>query len=204
MLLYMDSEERVRQQQQDSPPHKAVINMTTNMKTKRKPEPKSDISGTFNRVAEDLELFSVWSPKRKPKWCHRNGKPVAEPVINMTVTRQRKITATYNQKMASGKVEAAMKIADKHFELCFKPKPILERRPHEKDLPPPIVREEPVVKKVVEDGQLFPELNPVQRAAAEAEAIAANVARRKAKELMAAGKIEQWMKFVSRNPISLS
>jgi hypothetical protein len=49
-----------------------------------------------------------------------------------------------------------------------------------------------------------PELNPVQRAAAVAEGVAANVARRKAKELMAAGKIEQWMKFVSCNPISLS
>jgi hypothetical protein len=175
------------------------------MKMKRKPEPVSDISGTFNRVAEDLELFaSVWSPKRKTKWCHRNGKPVAEPVINMTVARQRKITATFNQKMATGKTEAAMKIADKHFELCFKSATVREHRPHEKDLPPPIVREEPAVKKAVEDGQLFPELNPVQRAAAEAEAIAANVARRKAKELMAAGKIEQWMKFVSRNPIALS
>ena len=169
---------------------------------KRKPEPKSDISGTTARVTEELELFaSVWSPKRKPKWCHRNGKPVAEPVINMTVARQRKITATFNQKMVAGKTEAAMKIADKHFELCFKSAPVREHRPHEKDLPPPIVREEPV--KLAEE-LLVPELNPVQRAAAVAEGVAANAARRKAKELMAAGKIEQWMKFVSRNPIALS
>jgi hypothetical protein len=171
---------------------------------KRKPEPKSDISGTTARVTEELELFRTgrWGQKKvKPKWCHRNGKPVAEPVINMTVARQRKITATFNQKMATGKTEAAMKIADKHFDLCFKPAPVREHRPHEKDLPP-IVREEPAVKLAEE--LLVPELNPVQRAAAVAEAIAANVARRKAKELMAAGKIEQWMKFVSRNPIALS
>ena len=195
---------------QTARPHGAVINMTTmnmKIKIKRKPEPVSDISGTTARVTEDMELFRTgrWGQSRvKPKWCHRNGKPVAEPVINMTVTRQRKITATFNQKMATGKTEAAMKIADKHFELCFKPAPVREHRPHEKDLPPPIVREEPAVKKVTEDGQLFPELNPVQRAAAVADAVAANVARRKAKELMTAGKIEQWMKFVSRNPISLS
>lgn len=171
---------------------------------KRKPEPKSDISGTTSRVIEDMELFRTgrWGQSRvKPKWCHRNGKPVAEPVINMTVTRQRKITATFNQKMAVGKVEAAMKIADKHFELCFKQATVREHRPHEKDLPPPIVREEPA--KLVEE-LLVPKLNPVQRAAAVAEGVAANAARRKAKELMAAGKIEQWMKFVSCNPISLS
>jgi hypothetical protein len=179
--------------------------MTTMNSMKRKPEPKSDISGTFNRVAEDLELFtSVWTPKRKAQWRTRKGKPLATPVINMTVARQRKITSTFNQHMAAGKTEAAMKIADKHFELCFKPAPVREHRPHEKDLPPPIVREEPVLVVPIEHGQVFPELNPVQRAAAEAEAIAANVARRKAKELMAAGKIEQWMKFVSRNPIALS
>jgi hypothetical protein len=177
---------------------------TMNMKMIRKLETKSIISGTTSRVIEDMELFRTgrWGQSRvKPKWCHRNGKPVAEPVINMTVTRQRKITATFNQKMAVGKVEAAMKIADKHFELCFKPTPKLERRPHEKDLPPPPVRA--VVELVVEP-LAVPELNPVQRAAAVAEGVAANVARRKAKELMAAGKIEQWMKFVSRNPISLS
>jgi hypothetical protein len=176
-----------------------------NMKMKRKPEPKSDIGGTTARVLDNLELFaSVWSPKRKTRWCYRDGEPVAKPVINMTVARQRKITATFNQKIAAGKAEAAMKLADKHFELCFKPAPKREHRPHEKDLPPPLVREAPVVKQVVEDDQLFPELNPVQRAAAVAEAVAANAARRKAKELMAAGKIKQWMNFVSRNPISLS
>ena len=200
----MDSEERVRQQQQDSQPHKAVINMTTMKSMKRKPEPKSDISGTTARVTEELELFRTgrWGQSRvKPKWCHRNGKPVAEPVINMTVARQRKVRDTFNQKMATGKTEAALKLAEKHFELCFKPAAVREHRPHEKDLPPPIVREEPA--KLVEE-LLVPELNPVQRAAAVAEAIAANAARRKAKELMAAGKIEQWMKFVSRNPIALS
>ena len=177
---------------------------TMNMKMKRKPEPKSDISGTTARVTEELELFRTgrWGQSRvKPKWCHRNGKPIAEPVINMTAERKRKISQTFNQKMAAGKVAAAMKIADKHFELCFKPTPKLERRPHVKDLPPPIVREEPV--KLVEE-LLVPELNPAQRAAAVAEGVAANAARRKAKELMTAGKIQQWMKFVSRNPISLS
>lgn len=192
---------------QTARPHGAVINMTTmNMKMKHKPEPKSDISGTTARVTEDMELFRTgrWGQSRvKPKWCHRNGKPISKPVINMTVTRQRKITATFNQKMTVGKVGAAMKIADKHFELCFKPKPILERRPHEKaDLPPPIVRAAAV--KLVEEPLAVPLLNPIQRAAAVEEAVAANAARRKAKELMAAGKIEQWMKFVSRNPISLS
>lgn len=175
------------------------------MKMKRKSEPKSDISGTFNRVAEDLELFaSVWSPKRKPQWRTRKGKPLATPVINMTAERKRKVRDTFNQKMAAGKVAAAMKIADKHPELCFKATPKLERRPHEKDLPPPPVREAPVLVVPIEHGHVLPELNPVQRAAAVAECVAANAARRKAKELMAAGKIEQWMKFVSRNPISLS
>jgi len=205
MLLYMDSEERVRQQQ-DSQPHRAVINMTSmKVKSKRKPEPKSDISGTFNRVAEDLELFaSVWSPKRKAQWRTRKGKPLATPVINMTAERKRKVKATFNQKMATGKTEAAMKLADKHFELCFKPVAVREHRPHEKDLPPPPVREAPVLVVPIEHGQVFPELNPVQREAAAAECMAANAARRKAKELMAAGKIKQWMNFVSRNPISLS
>ena len=207
----MDSEERVRQQQ-DSQPHRAVINMTP-MKMKMKLvngrlEPMSDVSGTFNRVAEDLELFaSVWSPKRKAQWRTRKGKPLATPVINMTVARQRKIKATFNQKMATGKTEAAMKLADKHFELCFKPVAVREHRPHEKDLPPPFVRKAPKLKKKkkkIVDGQVFPELNPVQREAAAAECMAANAARRKAKELMAAGKIKQWMNFVSRNPISLS
>ena len=206
MLSFMDSEERERQQQ-DSQPHRAVINMTMNMNMnmnmKRKPEPKSDIGGTFNRVAENLELFtSVWTPKRKPKWKTRDGKPLATPVINMTAERKRNIKAAFNQKMATGKTKAAMKIADKHFELCFKPAPQREHRPHVKELPPPIVREEPV--KLVEEPLAVPELNPVQRAAAVAAGEAANAARRKAKELMAAGKIEQWMKFVSRNPISLS
>jgi len=186
-------------------PHRAVINMTTmNMKMKRKPEPKSDISGTTARVTEDMELFRTgrWGQKKvKPKWCHRNGKPVAEPVINMTVARQRKITATFNQHMVAGKTEAAMKLADKHLELCFKPAPVREHRPHEKELPPRRNHETPA--KLAEE-LLVPELNPVQRAAAVAEGIAANAARRKAKELMAAGKIEQWMNFVSRNPISLS
>ena len=179
--------------------------MKMNMKTKRKPEPKSDISGTFNRVAEDLELFaSVWSPRRKPQWRTRKGKPLATPVINMTAERKRKVKATFDQKMAAGNTEAAMKIADKHFDLCFKQATVREHRPHEKYLPPLPVREEPVLVVPVEHGQVFPELNPVQRAAAVAEGEAANAARRKAKELMAAGKIEQWMKFVSRNPIALS
>jgi hypothetical protein len=178
---------------------------TMNMKMKHKPEPKSDISGTTARVTEDMELFRTgrWGQSRvKPKWCHRDGKPISKPVINMTVARQRKITATFNQKMTVGKVGAAMKIADKHFELCFKPAPKREHRPHEKaDLPPPIVR---AAAELVDEPLAVPLLNPVQRAAAVADGIARHAARRKAKELMAAGKIEQWMKFVSRNPISLS
>jgi hypothetical protein len=190
-------------------PHRTVINMTTmkmKTKTKRKPEPVSDISGTFNRVAADLELYaSVWYPRVKPQWRTRDGKPVATPVINMTATKRRKIAASFNQHMAAGKVGAAMKIAAEHPVICFTPVQQLEARPHEKDLPPPPVRKATTLKRrVVDEEPLVPELNPVQRAAAVAEGVAANVARRKAKELMAAGKIEQWMKFVSRNPISLS
>jgi len=54
MLLYMDSEGRVRQQQQDSQPHRAVINMTTMNMNIASPLPENRIT----RVTSHFPYYS--------------------------------------------------------------------------------------------------------------------------------------------------